>query len=540
MIHAHEDFLSFVDCCIKSIDTHAMLNFDGCSFALSKRLILCPVEDSENEGNEGSYVLKKVPGPNPRQQEVDEDGDDKGDDQIEDDSVDSAVASTSDEGESAAAAHAAAIGNSPQPITHEINCESPNQQASSSPHGDEVVNGVTETTKSKVFAGRNKRAPMKGVKVDQLASKKIRYYCPYNLNERDSDDNTPVHVAILARHIEHVKILLEVGASVHKKSDGSPPVHAAISVGSLSQNAEFAYECVKVLCEHDADLTAKDDALHTPLYLACMYNLPKLVSYLLSTEAGKSTLNVRADRSQGRALHVAAKFNSATNVTTKSVLASVHGRETHVQNVEGTVSNTHHHVPVYPGKQAHRKLPSQEIDFAFFESPLQILLRTDGVEIDAQNSVGQSPLHIGCSRGNWNAVRLLLEAGARPDIADRRGFTPGQTAHKRGLVIPNDLLEMLGGPPSSGIIPPPRDLIVDPDSNTLLITHELCVLHRTCPPIRRDSPGEPPPENVRRLQVLVDRETGILRTGEFSKCHWQGEARRAALVDVLKVRRIQR
>lgn len=374
------------------------------------------------------------------------------------------------------------------------------------------------------------------MEVSEPATTMTRYYCPYNLNERDSDENTPIHVAIHARHLEHVKILLEAGASVHKKSDGSPPVHAAISMGSLAQHAEFAYQCVKVLDEYDADLTAKDDALHTPLYLACMYNLPKIVSYLLSTEAGKTTLNVKADRSQGRALHVAAKFNPATNVLAKSSTTPAHARVAHLHHPDGSVTNALHHIPGYPGKQADRHLPSQQNDSSF-ETPTRILLRTEGIEIDAQNSVGQTPLHIGCSRGNWNAVRVLLEAGANPNIADRRGFTPGQIAHKRGLVIPNDLLETLGGPPSSGVVPPPRDLIVDPDCNTLLISHELCILHRTCPPIRRDSPEEPPPENVRRLQVLVDKETGILRTGEFSKCNWQGEARRAALVDVLKVRR---
>ena len=87
---------------------------------------------------------------------------------------------------------------------------------------------------------------------------------------------------------------------------------------------------------------------------------------------------------------------------------------------------------------------------------------------------------------------------------------------------------------SSGVVAPPRDLIADPDSSTLLLTHELCILHRTCAPIRRGV-IEVPPENVRRLTVLVDPETGILRTGEFNRCSWENAARRVALVDVLKV-----
>lgn len=364
-------------------------------------------------------------------------------------------------------------------------------------------------------------------------TKKRRYFCPHNLNERDEDENTPIHVAIHAQKLEHVKLLCKAGASLHKKCDGSPPLHVAISMGAVPQHRKFAFDCVKVLHKNDADLAAKDDALHTPLSLACMCNLPEIVEFILSTEAGLSTLNAKADRTQGRALHCAAKFDTIHTMTRTT---SGNSRVAHIHHPDGSLVNAMHRIPTgYPGKQAK---PSSS-DPSPTENPCgetvtELLVKASDIEIDAQNSVGQTPLHIACSRGNWNVVRLLLKKGANPGIADRRGFTPGQLAHKRGMPIPNDLSKTLGGPPSSGIIPPPRDLIVDPDNNTVLITHELCLLHRTCPPIRRGSNEEPPPENVRRLHVLVDKETGILRTGEFGKCKWENESRRAALVDVLK------
>ena len=40
--------------------------------------------------------------------------------------------------------------------------------------------------------------------------KASKYYCPYDLDERDFDENTPLHVAILARKLDCVKLLLEV------------------------------------------------------------------------------------------------------------------------------------------------------------------------------------------------------------------------------------------------------------------------------------------------------------------------------------------
>ena len=376
---------------------------------------------------------------------------------------------------------------------------------------------------------------------------KPTFYCPHNLNERDSDENTAIHIAILARKLEHVKLLVDAGASVHKKSDGSPPMHAAISIGSLAKHAQFAYDCVVFLNENGGDLAAKDEAMHTPLYLACMYNLPKVVEYILSTESGAATLNLRADRSQGRALHAAAKFDATSAVKgPTTAVAPGHPRIPQLHHhPDGTVPNAHHRIPGFTGGKLEagpslgKQAPASAAVSVSANSQalvIQILLKTPGIEVDATNSVGQTPLHVACAKGNWTAVRLLLQAGANVEIADRRGYTPGQQAHKRGMLIPNDLLATLGGPPSSGTLAPPRDLIVDPDSSTLLLTHELCGLHRTCSPIRRDPHADPPPENVRRLSVLVDNETGILRTGEFAPCAWENETRRAAMVDVLKVR----
>jgi acetoin utilization deacetylase AcuC-like enzyme/ankyrin repeat protein len=350
-----------------------------------------------------------------------------------------------------------------------------------------------------------------------LPKKRIRYRLipGANLNERDDDENTPLHVAIHARKLEHVKVLLEWGASWRLRCDGSFAIHTAISLGAVSLNQQFAYDCVVALHEAGADLTTKDDANHTPLYLACMYNLPQIVNYILSDEEGLSTLNARSDRASNRPIHAAAKFDTLTNASKASAATSLPAE------VGGVVK------AMFPGKIAHRQAPTEAL-------VTQLLLNAQGVEVDGANGAGQTALHVACSRGNWPVVKLLLQAGSSGEIADRRGYLAGQLAYKRGMPIPADLVESLGEPPARGNIPPVRDLLVDPNSDTVLLTHELCILHRTCPPIIRDS-AEPPPENVRRLNVLVDPETGILRTGEFRSCHWKNEARRAAISDVLKV-----
>lgn len=478
--------------------------------------------------------------------------------------------SSSDENDSTAAAHAAAIGHSPQPFKPSLN-PTPEDAENS-----EVVvkgNGVTAHAELE-----NNEGTAKGIQEEEKESeiknqdptimdvdgtpdeqkvnqdrtgdgssqikKKLERDLDIHINERDEDENTALHVAILSRKLDHVKLLLEAGASFRLRCDGSLPIHTAISVGAVLASRQFSYECAVSLHEHGADLTSKDDSLHTPLYLTCMFNQPQIASYILSDDEGLSTLNTRSDRAGNRPLHAAARYDTIDNpALSKSAVANATGQVRSHHHPDGSVVSSMHTIPGVTGKvdaatvitATSPKEGSEPEAHSSTEALLtQVLLGSPGIEIDATNVMGRTPLHVGCSRGNWSVVRLLIQAGASTTIVDRRGFTPGQVAYKKGMSIPNDLVETLGDPPETGTIPPLRDLLVDPDGRTMVICHELCLLHRTCPPIRRNSP-DPPPENVRRLHVLVDAETGILQGSEFSSLLWKKEARRVAISDVLKV-----
>ena len=424
-------------------------------------------------------------------------------------------------------------------------------EASSSTAAPPAVNGADRKGETAdiniVFTEKQDEgspSPKIGAAASKLPPKKKKkenkYFCPYDLNERDEDENTPLHIAVHARKLEQVKLLLLAGASMLKKCDGSFPIHTAISMGAIPGHEDFAHDCVQAMAKNGGDFTLKDDALHTPLFLACMMNQPRVVKFILSERVGRSTLNIRADRSGNRPLHAAAKYENIGSTGPSGRVSSV---------LPALTPPTHHPdesvgQPYAPGSivdnrqgievAAARKLSVVLPELSLGTTVTEILLGVPGLEIDAPNSVGQTPLHVACARGNWLVVRLLLHSGANPMLTDRRGFTPGQVAHKRGMPIPNDLLPLLGGAPTTGLVAPPRDLIVDPDSSTFLICHELCLAHRSCPPIRRDTMMEPPPENVRRLHVLINDHEGILRSNEFGRIIWEGKARRAAMADVLK------
>lgn len=343
------------------------------------------------------------------------------------------------------------------------------------------------------------------------------YYCPYDLDQRDEDENTPLHIAIHARKLQSARLLLEAGAGVHKRSDGSAPIHLAISLGAVAEHEEFAEKCLSLLASHGADFSMKDESFHTPLYLACMSNVPRCAQIILSDTRGLSTVNVRADRTGGRPLHACAKYCKSP----------------HRPRLMGV--SAHHHHRHSTGRRPNSGDNDHHDDHALISG---VLLAVPGIEVNAVNNYGQTPLHVAAARGNWATARLLLRAGANPSLRDRREYTPGQWAAKRGIVVPNDLERFLGkNGSSSSSSSNDRDMIIDPDASTMLLCHELCSRHMSCPPIRRGggAAADPPPENVRRLHVLLNEKVGILRCAEFQGCSWETEARRAAMIDIIRV-----
>ena len=59
--------------------------------------------------------------------------------------------------------------------------------------------------------------------------KEPRYYCPFDLNERDEDENTPLHVAIHALKLDCVELLIGAGVAINRRSDGSTPLVSLLS-----------------------------------------------------------------------------------------------------------------------------------------------------------------------------------------------------------------------------------------------------------------------------------------------------------------------
>ena len=102
--------------------------------------------------------------------------------------------------------------------------------------------------------------------------------------------------------------------------------------------------------------------------------------------------------------------------------------------------------------------------------------------------------------GAVRAWCALIAGGADPNIPDMRSRSALETAKAQGWTeCPEGGLEYLQTHSVSTRSSEKRTK----KSVTAVLTHPMCVRHFTCPPSSTTSPSAPP-ENIRRLTVLLD------------------------------------
>ncbi|MCA9707780.1 MAG: ankyrin repeat domain-containing protein [Myxococcales bacterium] len=198
----------------------------------------------------------------------------------------------------------------------------------------------------------------------------------------DPRKGCPLYWPADAGDLPRLRVLLAAGARVDDRLGQSTPLMAA----ARSSRGEDA---VPLLLEVGAEVDARNEIGETALVKAAGCNCRITVERLLAAGASPT---VKTQRKVG-ALHMAALGNE--------------GRE-HSAEVLG------------------------------------VLLAGGAGPLDARDQWGRTPLRVAAQYGEADAVRVLLEAGADPSIADREGVGPLVAAQRRGDPAVIELLERAG------------------------------------------------------------------------------------------------
>ncbi|KAK9837158.1 hypothetical protein WJX81_006872 [Elliptochloris bilobata] len=118
-----------------------------------------------------------------------------------------------------------------------------------------------------------------------------------DINEKDEDGCSPLFVSLLNGQLECAHALLEAGARVGVRCEGSGVLHAAVCVAALPGMAGFGAAAVQLLVEHGAAPADKDDHGRTALHWVAASGLCEAAEAL--------------DKQGNTALHLAARSGHA-------------------------------------------------------------------------------------------------------------------------------------------------------------------------------------------------------------------------------------
>ncbi|XP_031637111.1 uncharacterized protein LOC116349704 [Contarinia nasturtii] len=205
-----------------------------------------------------------------------------------------------------------------------------------------------------------------------------------NLNAKNINKETPLHLAVRYDKPDIVKLLVESGASVNPTLNTmETPLHLAVKMNKA--------DIVKILVDHGADVSAKDNTERTPIFWAAEYRNEHIARILIENRVNN---------------------RGAVDL----LLAVVLGKEDVVKNMAETGADVN-------AEMYDKRRPLHLASFNGINNIVKYLI-SYGADVNAKNVYGDTPLHEAARLGSTNIVKFLVENGADLFAKNNRGQTP--------------------------------------------------------------------------------------------------------------------
>ena len=267
-----------------------------------------------------------------------------------------------------------------------------------------------------------------------------------NINSVTTDGKTPLHIAVDKVDEDIIQKLLSQSADPRLKDAlGNTSLHLAVQVKQETRSKfvkkgvsytisyptsyrKCSVQTVEAIIEHGADVNAMNNRGQTALWFACVDGQDSVVKIRLDREAEPNI----ADKHQDSCLHAAIHGRCSTETIQKIV---DHGAHVNAVNKDGATplllacSAAHEGaVRLLLKVKADTNIADGDGDTTLHaatycsEETLQAVIDY-GAHVNAVNKRGRTSLLLSCFYRQMDSVKVLLEAGADPTIADEEGFS---------------------------------------------------------------------------------------------------------------------
>lgn len=230
-----------------------------------------------------------------------------------------------------------------------------------------------------------------------------RLFCSFiapgaNINTRDFLEQTLLHHAALEEDTTSVTQLLDLGANVHAVDyTRRTPLHAAISGGCIP--------IIKALLAADANVHAQDHNDDTPLQMAYRTRNNIIIDLVVTRNANTIARNFSVPL-----LRIFPGVNDADTNGNSPLHRAVNPRLN--LNSNNTVASNLNPDP-------------NEV----------VLLLSHGADLDAQNHIKETALHLAAKHNNADIAPILIRYGANVNAANVNSYTPLHLAVRNNNIV---------------------------------------------------------------------------------------------------------
>ena len=245
-----------------------------------------------------------------------------------------------------------------------------------------------------------------------------------DVNATNKFNETALIISCTKQNIDAIKVLLKAGAGTNiANADGNTCLHAAV-------DGDCSKEVLETIIKHDVDVKATNKRNVSALMIACRRGNKDAINILLNTGADPNIARYLGDT----CLHDAVRGNCS-----KEILQTIisHGADVNATN---TINETALIISCRMGNiDAINVLlnAGAETLISTIDGETCLHAAADGdcskdvleiiisqcVDVNATNQRNASALMIACKRGDIDAINLLLNTGADPNIARDLGDT---------------------------------------------------------------------------------------------------------------------